>query len=157
MIVRLPQRISRQTTHSQRTPESLDSRVERKSMLLKWIALLMMVVLLGCDTQLPSDITRVARNTDWQPYERDFEGVTMVLAPAECFMMGSEDDSDEQPVHEQCFDAPFWIDRTEVTQADFARLGGVNDNGNCFDGDNRPVECITWFEARDFCALRSAR
>lgn len=97
-------------------------------------------------------------NADWTPYERDFDGVTMVLVPAGCFMMGSTGgQEDEQPVHEQCFDAPFWIDRTEVTQADFERLGGVNANGSCFDGDNRPVECITWFEARDFCALRRTR
>ncbi len=99
--------------------------------------------------------TPVNTNADWTPVERNFDGVTMVLVPAGCFMMGSNDgQSDEQPVHEQCFDEPFWIDKYEVTQGDFDRLGGVNDGGSCFDGDNRPEECITWFEARDFCESR---
>jgi formylglycine-generating enzyme required for sulfatase activity len=81
----------------------------------------------------------------------------MALVPAGCFMMGSDSgDSDEQPVHEQCVES-FYIDRTEVTQADFERLGGVKANANGFDGADRPVERITWFEARDFCALRGAR
>jgi formylglycine-generating enzyme required for sulfatase activity len=81
----------------------------------------------------------------------------MALVPAGCFMMGSDSgDSDEQPVHEQCVES-FYIDRTEVTQADFERLGGVKANANRFDGADRPVERITWFEARDFCDLREAR
>lgn len=83
---------------------------------------------------------------------QDFDGVPMVLVPAGCFMMGSG-----REAHEQCFDQPFWIDQTEVTQAQFARLGGVKANVNRFTGDQRPVERITWFEARDFCALRGAR
>jgi len=102
---------------------------------------------------------------------QEFDGVTMVLVPAGCFMMGTPDDEiarlnteygtdqflNESPQHEVCFDQPFWIDQTEVTQADFERLGGVKANANYFDGDQRPVEQITWFEARDFCALRGAR
>ncbi len=88
----------------------------------------------------------------------NFKGVPMVLVPAGCFTMGSEDgDSDERPAHEQCFDAPFWIDRTEVTQAQFAALGGAAAMGSFFTGDNLPVEQITWSEARDFCAQRDAR
>lgn len=103
-------------------------------------------------------------NADWQAlypdgFQHSFEdGVPMVLVPAGCFMMGSSDgESDEQPVHEQCFDEPFWIDLTEVTQADFERLGGVQADPPDFPGDDRPVEDITWFEARDFCAARGAR
>src|SRR5690606_13112232 len=103
-------------------------------------------------------LTPVAHNADWTPVERDFDGVTMVLVPAGCFMMGSdESQDDEQPVHEQCFEEPFWIDKYEVTQAQFARLGGQKANPNHSTGDNRPVERITWFEARDFCVLRGAR
>ncbi len=103
-------------------------------------------------------------NADWQAlysdgFQRTFEdGVTMVLVPAGCFMMGSTDgEDDEQPVNEQCFEEPFWIDLTEVTQVDFERLSGSKANTNEFDDDQRPVERITWFEAHDFCALRRAR
>jgi formylglycine-generating enzyme required for sulfatase activity len=101
------------------------------------------------------------------------DGVAMILVPASCFQMGMTDAEiedlvarypdrveimlDNGPQHEQCFDAPFWIDRTEVTQADFARLGGVQAEQSYFSGADRPVEQITWFEARDFCALRGAR
>ena len=102
--------------------------------------------------------TPVARNSDWTPVERDFDGVTMVLVPAGCFQMGSDDGgSEERPVHEQCFDQPFWIDKYEVTQAQFARLGGTQADPPWFSGDDRPAELITWFEARDFCALRGGR
>lgn len=99
----------------------------------------------------------VTRNADWTPVEREFDGVTMVLVPVGCFDMGSKERDDEQPVHEQCFDQPFWIDKYEVTQAQFRRLGGRQANTSYFSGDNRPVERITWFEARDFCELRDVR
>ncbi|MBL8156341.1 MAG: SUMF1/EgtB/PvdO family nonheme iron enzyme [Anaerolineae bacterium] len=118
-------------------------------------------------------------NADWQALYPDgfihtFEdGVSMALVPAGCFMMGTTDEQamyaintlgaqadwvkNEQPANRQCFDAPFWIDLTEVTQADFERLGGAKANANRFDGAQRPVERINWFEAWDFCALRGAR
>ncbi|MGQ9909882.1 MAG: SUMF1/EgtB/PvdO family nonheme iron enzyme [Candidatus Flexifilum sp.] len=103
-------------------------------------------------------------NHDWSAlYPGGFQhafadGVTMVLVPTGCFPMGSASGyRDEQPVHEQCFAEPFWIDRTEVTRADFVRLGGRAENTSDLIGDQRPMYQITWFEARDFCALRGAR
>lgn len=97
-------------------------------------------------------------NADWTPVERDFDGITMVLVPVGCFMMGSDDlPLEETGAFEICFDEPFWIDKTEVAQADFARLEGVKDHVNEFLGDPHPVENITWYEARDFCELRDAR
>jgi len=102
--------------------------------------------------------TPITQNEDWTPQEQEFDGVTMVLVPAGCFMMGSTTgNSDEAPVHEQCFDTPFWIDTYEVTQAQFAEFGGQKANANSFTGDELPVELITWFEARDYCELRSGR
>lgn len=72
--------------------------------------------------------------------------------------MGSDNGvSDEKPVHQVCFDQPFWIDRTEVTQAQFRRFEGKTARASYFTGDNRPRENITWFEARDFCAQRGGR
>ncbi|CAG0968354.1 Serine/threonine-protein kinase Pkn1 [Anaerolineae bacterium] len=115
-------------------------------------------------------------NSTWTPVEHDFNGVTMVLVPAGCFQMGSteaqidyavelarKDDvdaqpewfGDEKPIHEVCFDQPFWIDQTEVTHAQFEQIRGKTDPLS-FTGDSEP-ERGTWFEARDFCALRGAR
>lgn len=97
-------------------------------------------------------LTPVVRNEDWTPYERNFDGLTMVLVPAGCFMMGNETGSDdEKPAHQQCFEEPFWIDKYEVTQAQFAQFGGQKADANYFMGDDLPVELITWFEARDYC------
>jgi formylglycine-generating enzyme required for sulfatase activity len=101
---------------------------------------------------------RVNSNAEWTPYIQEFNGAEMMLVPVGCFDMGSNDgNSDEQPVHEICFDEPFWIDRTEVTQEQFRRFNGVAERPSTFTGDNRPVENITWLEAHDFCALRDAR
>jgi formylglycine-generating enzyme required for sulfatase activity len=41
--------------------------------------------------------------------------------PAGCFWMGSMLDANEQPIHEVCFEEPFWIDTTEVTRAMYAK------------------------------------
>lgn len=95
--------------------------------------------------------TPIANNAAWTPVVREFDGVEMVQVPAGCFMMGHTDGRrDEQPVHEICFASPFWIDRYEVTNAQFGVAGA-------FQGDDRPRENLTWFEARDFCASRDAR
>jgi eukaryotic-like serine/threonine-protein kinase len=52
---------------------------------------------------------------------RATDGVTMVYVPAGTFKMGSDSgDSDEKPVHDVTLDA-FWIDRTEVTNAQYAQ------------------------------------
>lgn len=102
--------------------------------------------------------TPVAHNADWTPYERDFDGVPMVLVPAGCFMMGSEDgEANERPVNQVCFNTPFWIDKTEVTNAQFVHFGGVAGRNSNWTGDNRPRERITWLEARDFCDKRGER
>ncbi len=104
--------------------------------------------------------TPVTRNEDWERVELDFDGVTMVLVPAGCLDMGNDSDAynlDSTGVPDggrQCFDEPFWIDQTEVTQADFERLGGVQADPPDFPGDERPVEDITWVEALNFCVLR---
>jgi iron(II)-dependent oxidoreductase len=66
-------------------------------------------------------------------------------------MMGfDEGRRDQRPQHEVCFSAPFWIDLYEVTNTQYGAPGN-------FQGDNRPRENLTWFEARDHCARRGAR
>lgn len=89
----------------------------------------------------------VTRNDDWTPYIETLGGAQMALVPRGCFMLGSDDRQDEQPVNEQCFDAPFWIDVTEVTNRAYGSEG-------TFSGDDRPRDSVNWFDARDYCAAR---
>ncbi|MFC1959118.1 SUMF1/EgtB/PvdO family nonheme iron enzyme [Chloroflexota bacterium] len=98
--------------------------------------------------------TPVASNDDWTSYSQTFDGVEMVLVPAGCFMMGSNDGADdEQPVHEQCFAEPFWIDKTEVTNEQFGSIG-------CEDSSyqpNQPRNCVNWYDAYNFCKRNGRR
>jgi formylglycine-generating enzyme required for sulfatase activity len=110
------------------------------------------------EAQYPQAFGFSGSNADWTPIEEEFDGVTMVLVPAGCFMMGSDSGNfDEQPVHEICFDEPFWIDKYEVSNGQFAQFGGSAGSDSFSTGEDRPREMITWVEARDFCGLRDAR
>ncbi len=110
-------------------------------------------------TQTPTvtPVPPVTKNSDWKPVERDFDGVKMVWVPTGCFMMGNNDYNNERPMTRTCVEIPFWLDKTEVTQAQFRQFNGKAATTSYFKGDNRPVEQLTWFEARDFCARRGGR
>jgi formylglycine-generating enzyme required for sulfatase activity len=94
----------------------------------------------------------VTRNADWEPVIQEFDGVPMALVPVGCFTMGSDHGlaGDEWPDHEQCFDEPFWIDVTEVTNAQYGSEGA-------FSGDNMPRETVGWGQAAAFCESRGGR
>lgn len=95
--------------------------------------------------------TPVTQNADWTPVVQTFDGVEMVMVPAGCFTMGNDAGRrDERPEHQICFQQPYWIDRTEVTNAQYGADGH-------FAGDNLPHENLLWSEARDFCIQRGAR
>jgi formylglycine-generating enzyme required for sulfatase activity len=80
-------------------------------------------------------------------------GVQMVLIPGGTFRMGSpRGPADETPVHTVTVDS-FWMDRTEVTQEEFARLE-MSDPSH-FKNPRNPVEQINWPQAVLFCNRRS--
>jgi len=105
----------------------------------------------------------------------------MALVPPGCFQMGSTDDQiteaiqecgnrpavfggcspswylDAGPVHEVCFEEPFWIDVTEVTNDQFIALGGQAERPSHWTDADRPRERISWTEANAFCQKRGAR
>jgi formylglycine-generating enzyme required for sulfatase activity len=109
-----------------------------------------------------------AKSLGW-PVEKEDEiapGVKMkfVLVPPGKFLMGSpkseleallrqfpdatpEMYGDEVP-HEVTITRPFYLGKTEVTQAQYKALG--KENKSRFKGDDRPVENVSWEEADAF-------
>ena len=90
------------------------------------------------------------------PYVETINGLNlkMILVEGGTFAMGSNGgDSDERPVHNVTLDS-YYIGETEITQAQWRAVMGSNPS--MFTGDNRPVECVSWNDAQEFCKKLSA-
>jgi formylglycine-generating enzyme required for sulfatase activity len=122
-----------------------------------------------------AEATQIAVLAAWQPISQEFNGIEMVQVPAGCFWMGSIFHSDhaDAPVHQQCFDAPFWIGKYEVSNAEYTRFidDGAYDNpdywtvegwdwrrentilqpeeweNRAFSAPRQPVIGVNWYEA----------
>lgn len=89
------------------------------------------------------------------PVIEEFNGVLFVYVPEGCFMMGSDQLSeDERPVHRVCL-SPYWIGQTEVTNAQYR---ACVDAGACSAPSNtthfndpayadHPVVYVSWGDA----------
>lgn len=96
----------------------------------------------------------VNQNDDWTPYGETIDNIEMVLVPVGCFMMGRDDgNSDERPPHEICFTEPFWIDKYEVTNAQYGSVGCAADSSD----DEFPRNCVSWLDAQAYCQTQSGR
>ncbi len=62
---------------------------------------------------------------------------------------------DEYPSRKVTLTRGFWLSQTEVTQAAFRRIMGYNPS--VFDGDNLPVESVSWDEADAYCTAIGGR
>ena len=75
----------------------------------------------------------------------------MVFIPGGKFMMGSpegEGKDNERPQHEVTV-KPFYMGKYPITQVQYLEVMGKNPSR--FEGDERPVENISWNDAVDFC------
>lgn len=121
----------------------------------------------------------VSENAAWEPVIRRIEGIDMALVPAGCFNMGSTDEQlveavtsciryhgsfgcqetfeEEQPAHQVCFEAPFWIDLTAVTNRQYGSSSNKGHDNSPYRGPSWPRESVTWAEAADYCTKRGAR
>jgi formylglycine-generating enzyme required for sulfatase activity len=85
----------------------------------------------------------------------------MVQIPAGTFMMGSPEDQvyrhGRGTQHEVTLSKAFWLGQTPVTQAQWQAVMGtkpslfVSQSTGDDDGWSRPVECVTWYDAIEFC------
>jgi formylglycine-generating enzyme required for sulfatase activity len=92
------------------------------------------------------------------------DGMVMLYVPAGDFLMGSTRaeamQDDETPQHHVYLDT-FWIDRTEVTAAQYQRCV---DAGKCAAPDcdiqpqgDLPIACVSWDNAASYCAWAGRR
>ncbi|MBN1681890.1 MAG: SUMF1/EgtB/PvdO family nonheme iron enzyme [Anaerolineae bacterium] len=108
------------------------------------------------DAAIPDSLIVGNSNYEWIPLVFEFDGVEMVLVPAGCFLMGGGFSTDDL-IHEVCFDEPFWIDRFEVTNAQFFAFGGQAQQESTSNDDDQPRDNVAWNEAFDFCQGRGVR
>lgn len=103
----------------------------------------------------------------------------MALVPAGYFKMGSTDlqlaealdscnrffgarkcqydfSETEQPSHKVCFDQPYWIGVTEVTNKQYGSSSST-DLASMYQAPTWPRETVTWAKAFDYCQSRGAR
>jgi formylglycine-generating enzyme len=94
-------------------------------------------------------------NSQWHVRSREVDGIEQVYVPGACYEMGRTGDP-RVLAHQVCVNA-FWMDKTEVRQDDFQRLGGTQKNPPVFPGLQQPAHNVTWFEALSFCQIRGMR
>ena len=80
------------------------------------------------------------------------------------FIMGcSEDeegDSEDAPLHQVTLTKGFWLARFQTTQAQYemiAEQAGLAPRPSKFEGENRPVERVTWVDAHQWCEALNRR
>jgi len=72
----------------------------------------------------------------------------MVFVAGGTFQMGSNSESDEKPIHTVTISG-FFMDKTEVTQAEYRKVMGKNPSN--FSGcDDCPVENVSWNDANAY-------
>ena len=82
-------------------------------------------------------------------------GIDMIACAGGTFSMGSRSGgSDEQPVTTVTL-SPFWLAKTEVTQAQWEAVMGSNPS--YFKGGQLPVERVSWDDAMEFCRKLTER
>ena len=82
----------------------------------------------------------------------------MIQVPGGTFEMGSEASpyESEKPVHRVTV-ADFELAAFAVTQALWEAIMGGGSNPSLFEGPNRPVEQVSWYDALAFCNRLNAR
>jgi formylglycine-generating enzyme required for sulfatase activity len=93
-------------------------------------------------------------------------GLEMVYIPAGTYLMGSPEGKgygDEHPQHSVSV-LPYLMGKYQITQAQWRIVAAyppvareLNPNPAKFPGDNRPVEQVSWEDAKEFCSRLSRK
>jgi formylglycine-generating enzyme required for sulfatase activity len=75
-------------------------------------------------------------------------GMEFVLIPPCEFRTDPNERSDEIPVNKAITSKPFYLGKYPVTQKEWKAV--IGNDPSCFEGNDRPVECVSWNDAQDF-------
>jgi formylglycine-generating enzyme required for sulfatase activity len=78
-----------------------------------------------------------------------------VQVPAGTFSMGGSGQYDGKPIHQVTLSKGFYMSDHEVTQKEWVEVMGGNPSN--WKGDDLPVECVSWFDAIEYCNKRSIK
>jgi len=114
---------------------------------------------MGGETEEPNALLSEDEETTTPPVS----GGDMVAVPAGSFEPGYHYRQSTPNSANHIFLEAFEIDRLEVTQDDYRACveADVCDDPECWshssDSGQRPVTCVTWFDARDYCSWKGKR
>ncbi len=75
-------------------------------------------------------------------------GIEFLLIHAGDFWMYPKGYGHEETVHKVTIEEPFYLGKYPVTQQQWKTVMGTETS--CFEGDNRPVECVSWNDVQEF-------
>jgi len=97
-------------------------------------------------------LSQAAPGEIWQFNTPAGAGLKPITAAGDSFSMGQT--GVMGPIHTVVLKSDFYMDSTEITQAEFVRVTGSNPS--FFKGDsNLPVEKVSWFDAVRYCIRRT--
>lgn len=117
---------------------------------------------LNIDPDFTTRIAGVSSGLGVVPLASAFPVPGMVPIQAGTFQMGSNElsippyygSSLQRPVHTVTISSAFWMGQSEVTQGEYEAITGTNPS--TYIGSNRPVETVSWIEARAYCQALTA-
>lgn len=111
--------------------------------------LVMLIAVNIVNDRLQTPTTNNPEETNLKKSVTNRIGMELVWIPPGSFMMGSDNSfGDEKPAHRVTIREGFYMGKYEVTQAQWQQVMGANPSK--FNGDNLPVENVSWNDAQKF-------
>jgi formylglycine-generating enzyme required for sulfatase activity len=119
----------------------------------RWRMQRLVLALIGAVVALPILAAIVWTTMVWRGVQAVEKDMAFVPIPAGCFTMGSPTEEvgrfDHEPQHKVCVPA-FELGKFTVTQKEWRLVMVENPNPARFKGDDKPVEMVSWNDARSF-------